>query len=432
MPFQHFSDFGLKPNINKALDSQNIFEPTKTQSLTIPVLLENKTDVVALAKTGTGKTLTFAIPLLQLIDAKSSFFEVVIIVPTRELGQQILKNLELLLVYAPDLNVIGIFGGEKVKTQIEKLSQNFQILVATPGRLVDLLSKNVLSVANCRFLILDEADEIATAHADNLDFILKAMPSNVRKWLFSATMTGVVKQLVQNFLHKNTITVQTDMEIVGNTKIDHQYVVVDAAEKLDVLMHFLNSKESQRGIIFCKTKAAVNKLGKNLAINKFKVGALHGSLTQPIRDRIMEQFRAGYIDVLVATDLASRGLDIPEVAFVVNYHFPDVAETYVHRTGRTARADASGFALTVLQAEEKSEIVVFEKALGIKFDIYEKPKSDSLVDNNAVLWARQIFKAKPNHEIDTELKLKIKTIFHHLTKDELVEKLLGNFYHQQK
>ena len=195
-------------------------------------------------------------------------------------------------------------------------------------------------------------------------------------------------------------------------------------------MHFLNSREGERGIIFCKTKAAVNKLAKNLAINKFSSGAIHGSLSQGIRDRIMGQFREGHINVLIATDLAARGIDVADVAFVVNYHLPDVYEAYVHRSGRTARAGAKGLSLTVLQAEEVGEIADFEKELGIQFSEFKKPTVASIEENNTLLWAKKIFKTKPNHDVDAELKTKVKTIFHHLTKEELIEKLLANHLQQ--
>ena len=197
-------------------------------------------------------------------------------------------------------------------------------------------------------------------------------------------------------------------------------------------MHFLNSKEGERGIIFCKTKAAVNKLAKNLAINRFSSGAIHGSLTQPIRDRIMGQFREGHINILVATDLAARGIDVQEISYVVNYHLPDTFETYVHRSGRTARAGAKGLSLTVIQNEEVSEIPLFEKELGIKFNLMNKPNANSIEENNTMLWAKQIFKTKPNHELDSDFKNKIKTVFHHLTKEELIDKLLANYLLQNK
>jgi ATP-dependent RNA helicase DeaD len=220
------------------------------------------------------------------------------------------------------------------------------------------------------------------------------------------------------------------MTTIGHQGIDHQYVVVEPIEKLEVLLHFLNSKEGERGIIFCKTKAAVNKLAKNLAINKFSSGAIHGSLSQGIRDRIMGQFREGYIDILVATDLAARGIDVKDVSYVVNYHLPDTPDTYVHRSGRTARAGAKGFSLTILQKEEVKDIADFENELGIIFKKFIKADSQSIEENNGLLWAKKIFKTKPNREVPEDFKSKIKTIFHHLTKDELVDKILANYLTQ--
>ena len=215
------------------------------------------------------------------------------------------------------------------------------------------------------------------------------------------------------------------METMGHQGIDHQYVVVEPIEKLNVLMHFLNTKEGERGIIFCKTKAAVNKLAKNLAINRFSSGAIHGSLSQAIRDRIMGQFREGHINILVATDLAARGIDVKEISYVVNYHLPDVYETYVHRSGRTARAGAKGLSLTVLQQDEVAEVADFESELGISFTKLEKADAQSIEENNGLLWAKKIFKTKPNHNISNAFKEKIHTVFHHLTKEELDRKSVG-------
>lgn len=428
----NFSKLGIQENILKALSELKIENPTEIQSKVIPLFLKNETDIVGLAKTGTGKTAAFGLPLLQLIDSKSNNIQAVILVPTRELGQQIFKNLEQFAQNLPDISIASICGGIPIKPQIERLTQATHIIVATPGRLIDLMQRKAINIKETKFLILDEADEMVSILKESLDEIIAEIPKNHRTYLFSATLPGSIKQLIQNYLHKNVIQVEANMETVGNNAIDHEYIVVNPIEKLDVLMHFLSSKEGKRGIIFCKTKAAVNKLAKNLAINKFSSGALHGSLSQGIRDRIIEQFREGYIHLLVATDLAARGIDVKEIEFVVNYHLPEVPETYVHRSGRTARAGANGLSLTVLQPEEVSEIAVFEKELGIKFKQFQKPTLESLDENNAYLWAKQIFKTKPNHEIETDFKDKIKTVFHHLTKDELIEKLIANHLQQSK
>jgi superfamily II DNA/RNA helicase len=424
---KQFSDLGISAPILKAITELKIVVPTEIQQKTIPLLLSNTTDLVGLAKTGTGKTAAFGLPILQLIDTTLPSVQAVILVPTRELGQQIFRNLEDFAKYLPEVSIAATCGGIPIKPQIERLTLPTHIVVATPGRLIDLIQRKAINLTSTKFLVLDEADEMVTILKEGLDEIIAELPKKHNTFLFSATMPGTIKQLIQNYLNKNVVQVSANMETVGNQGIDHEYIVVDPIEKLDVLMHFLNSKEGERGIIFCKTKAAVNKLAKNLAINRFSSGALHGSLSQGIRDRIMEQFREGHINILVATDLAARGIDVAAISYVVNYHLPDVYEVYVHRSGRTARAGAKGLSLTVLQPEEVSEIADFEKELGIKFTKFKKPTVASIEANNTLLWAKQIFKTKPNHDVDSDLKTKIKTVFHHLTKDELIEKLLANY-----
>ncbi len=429
---KQFSDLGIQESIIKALDDLKIVVPTEIQQKTISLLLTTQTDLVGLAKTGTGKTAAFGLPLLQLIDSKITDVQAVILAPTRELGHQIFSNLEAFSKYIPEISIAETCGGIPIKPQIERLTLPTHIVVATPGRLIDLIQRKAISLKETKFLVLDEADEMVAILKEGLDEIIAELPKNRRTFLFSATMPGTIKQLIQNYLNKNVVQVSADMQTLGNQGIDHQYIVVDPIEKLDVLMHFLTSKEGELGIIFCKTKAAVNKLAKNLAINRFSSGALHGSLSQGIRDRIMEQFREGHIHILVATDLAARGIDVKEMAYVVNYHLPDTYENYVHRSGRTARAGAKGLSLTVLQQEEVAEIADFERELGIKFTKFQKPTAENIEENNTLLWAKQIFKTKPNHEVSAEFKNKVKTIFHHLTKDELIEKLLANQLLQSK
>jgi ATP-dependent RNA helicase DeaD len=425
-----FSELGISNPLVQALTELKIVEPTEIQQKAIPQLLANTTDVVGLAKTGTGKTAAFGLPILQLIQVEKEVVQAVILVPTRELGHQIHTNLEQFSENINGISIAVTCGGIPIKPQIERLKTPTHIVVATPGRLIDLIQRKAIDLKETQFLVLDEADEMVSILKESLDEIVAELPKKHRTFLFSATLPGTIKQLIQNYLSKNVVEISANMETIGNQGIDHQYIVVDPIEKLDVLMHFLNSRENERGIIFCKTKAAVNKLAKNLAINKFSSGAIHGSLSQGIRDRIMGQFREGHINILIATDLAARGIDVADVSFVVNYHLPDVYEAYVHRSGRTARAGAKGLSLTVLQAEEVGEIADFEKELGIQFSEYKKPTVASIEENNTLLWAKKIFKTKPNHNLDSELKTKVKTIFHHLTKDELIEKLLANHLHQ--
>jgi ATP-dependent RNA helicase DeaD len=385
---------------------------------------------VVLAKTGTGKTAAFGLPLLQLIDAESTKIQALILAPTRELGQQIHNNLVSFATENQKSTIASICGGIPIKPQIERLKETTHIVVATPGRLVDLVKREAINIKDINYFILDEADEMVSALKEEVDTIIKEIPKTRRTFLFTATMPGTIKQLVQNYMSKHVVHVEADMKTTGHQGIDHQYVVVEPIEKLNVLLHFLASKEGERGIIFCKTKAAVNKLAKNLAINKFSSGALHGSLTQGIRDRIMGQFREGNIDILVATDLAARGIDVKEISYVVNYHLPDRYDTYVHRSGRTARAGATGLSLSIIQKEEVEEIPEFEEDLGLVFKEYKKADAQSIEENNGLLWAKKIFKIKPNRAVSQDFKAQIKTIFHHLTKEELVDKILANYLAQ--
>ena len=421
-----FSGLGLESFLIDALDVLDIKTPTSIQTKAIPVILNQKQDVVALAKTGTGKTAGFGLPLLQGIDTQNNSIQAVVLAPTRELGQQIFKNFTDFSSKKPEISIASIVGGIPIKPQIERLKKDTHVVIATPGRLIDLIQREAIDISETSLLVLDEADEMIAVLKEGLDTIIASLPKKRRTLLFTATMPGSIKQMVQNYLSKHVVDIQADMETLGHQGIDHQYVVVKPIEKLEVLMHFLNTKEGQRGIIFCKTKAAVNKLAKKLAINKFSSGALHGSLTQGIRDRIMGQFREGHIDILIATDLAARGIDVKQISYVVQYHLPDTYDAYVHRSGRTARAGAKGLSLSVIQEEELADIPDLEQELSISFSKMQKVDALAIEENNTILWARKIFKAKPNKAISTDLKTAVKTVFHHLTKDELIEKLMAN------
>lgn len=421
-----FSGLGLENFLIDALDVLDIKTPTSIQTKAIPVILNQKQDVVALAKTGTGKTAGFGLPLLQGIDTQNNSIQAIVLAPTRELGQQIFKNFTDFSSKKPEISIASIVGGIPIKPQIERLKKDTHVVIATPGRLIDLIQREAIDISETSLLVLDEADEMIAVLKEGLDTIIASLPKKRRTLLFTATMSGSIKQMVQNYLSKHVVDIQADMETLGHQGIDHQYVVVKPIEKLEVLMHFLNTKEGQRGIIFCKTKAAVNKLAKKLAINKFSSGALHGSLTQGIRDRIMGQFREGHIDILIATDLAARGIDVKQISYVVQYHLPDTYDAYVHRSGRTARAGAKGLSLSVIQEEELADIPDLEQELSISFSKMEKVDALAIEENNTILWARKIFKAKPNKAISTDLKTAVKTVFHHLTKDELIEKLMAN------
>ena len=424
------SELGISAQLQQALNDLKISVATEIQEQVIPILLNQTEDLVALSKTGTGKTAAFGLPLLQMAEVESESIQTLILAPTRELAQQIHKHLTEFAAHLPEVSIVLVTGGSSVKSQVEALKSPTQIVVATPGRLLDLLERNALDIKSVKHLVLDEADEMFQALREDLMPILKKLPKKRRTFMFSATMPGELKDIVHNYMSKNLLSISVDMETLGHEGIDHQYIVVEPIEKLDVLLHFLSTQEGGRGIIFCRTKSAVNKLAKNLAKRKISSGALHGSLTQGIRDRIMEQFRAGYINILVATDLVARGIDVKELSYIVNYHLPDTYEAYVHRSGRTGRAGAKGLSMTIIQEDEIEDITEFEDELGIHFKEVAKADSLEIDSNNAVVWARKIFKTKPNRQIPEEVREEVKTVFHHLTKEELIDKVLTSFWEQ--
>ena len=257
---KQFSDLGLSAPLVKAITEMGIVTPTEIQSEIIPLALANTTDLVGIAKTGTGKTAAFGLPLLDKIDVTNSAVQAVILVPTRELGNQIFDNLVQFAKYKPAISIAVTCGGVPIKPQVERLSQPTHIVIATPGRLIDLIERKAINIKETPLLVLDEADEMVSILKDSLDTIIAELPKKHQTYLFTATLPGTIKQLIQNYLNKNVVQVSASMEIMGNQGIDHKYIIVDPIEKLDVLMHFLNSKEGERGIIFCKTKAAVNNL----------------------------------------------------------------------------------------------------------------------------------------------------------------------------
>jgi len=429
---EDFSRLGVPATIIKALTDLNITNPTEIQEKAMPVLLKSEGDFVGLAKTGTGKTAAFCVPLLLRINPAAAHVQSVILVPTRELGQQIFANIEAFGKYLPAIVPVLIAGGAPLKAQVSCITNGAHIIIATPGRLIDLIKRNAIDLSKIHTLVLDEADEMVVALKDGLEEIVPHLPQTKKTWLFSATMPDTVQRILKKYMKPLVTRVTVSPDVSVNQNISHEYVVVEAAEKLEILMHSLNQREGERGIIFCNTKAAVAKLAKNLAINRFSSGALHGGLSQPQRDKIMEQFRNGHIRLLVATDVAARGLDLRDLSFVVHYHLPDVNEIYIHRSGRTARAGAFGQSLIVIQDDELPRLKNMGEELGIKISPFQKPGKESLEENNVYLWAKQVFKTKPHHQLDPAVQNNIKDVFKNLSKEELIDKLIAHYLLQHK
>jgi ATP-dependent RNA helicase DeaD len=363
-----FSELGINENIIQALLENKITEPSGIQLQAIPHILQHDTDLVAVAQTGTGKTAAFCLPILQTIDPKLPKIQALVLVPTRELGQQVAREFFLFSKYLSRVFAEAVYGGAPIDDQIQKLKRSTHVVVATPGRLIDLLERNALSLADLKYLILDEADEMMNmGFKDEIDKILTSCRKDITKMLFTATMPGDVKQIIKDYLRPDFVEIRINAEEFVNQKIDHQYLVYKQGEKLDYLKAFLSEHPDQRGIAFCRTKVAAKRLAKQLAGFVVSADALHGNLNQEMRDKVMRGFKKGRINLLVATDIAARGIDVKDLDYIIHYHMPEKSEYYTHRSGRTARAGKSGVSICLVKTEELEDIKSLESELNIQF-----------------------------------------------------------------
>ncbi|MCB9361421.1 MAG: DEAD/DEAH box helicase [Flavobacteriales bacterium] len=365
----NFEELGVRKDFIKGLTELNIVEPTEIQTEVIPLLLTTTTDLVGQAQTGTGKTAAYGLPLLHQIDPKKNVVQGLILCPTRELGQQVAKQLFKFTKYTDKIFTEAVYGGAKIDMQIVSLKRPTHIVVATPGRLIDLLNRKAVDLSNVKTVILDEADEmLSMGFKKELDEILKRLKKAENKWLFSATMPIGIKDIVDTHMAEDAHRIEVSADKVVNKKIEHQYLICDDVEKLQVLMQFLRTQKENRGVIFCKTKAATQKLAKQLIAKNVAADAIHGDLLQKERDKVMRAFKNESLQILIATDLAARGIDIEALSFVVHYQLPDQEEYYTHRSGRTARAGKEGISLAIVNPVEMKQLRYFEKALKITFN----------------------------------------------------------------
>ena len=362
---QNFKSLGLNKNLIKGLNELGIQTPTEIQAQVIPLLLEGATHLVGQAQTGTGKTAAYGLPILEQINPNQKSIQALILCPTRELSQQVAKQLFKFTKYTDKIFTEAVYGGEKIDIQIKNLSRPTQIVVATPGRLIDLLSRKAIDLSQVNTVVLDEADEmLSMGFKQQLDDILSHLRNVENKWLFSATMPHGIKQIVNQHMAEDAHRIQISRDVV-NKNIEHKFLQCEEVDKLPILLDFLKTKKGERGIIFCKTKAATAKLAKQLMAKNIAAEALQGDMLQKERDKVMRAFKNESLRVLVATDIAARGIDVQDLTFVVHYQMPDQEEYYTHRSGRTARAGKEGLSLALVTSKELRILRSYEKALGI-------------------------------------------------------------------
>ncbi len=363
-----FKDLGISAKLIQGLTELGIENPTAVQKQAIPLLLEKDRDLIVQAQTGTGKTAAFGLPLLMKVDSSLPRIQGLIVAPTRELAKQIGKSLFRYTKYTAKTYVEVLTGGDKIDQQIGRLKRPTQIIVVTPGRLIDLLKRDALALGHVKFLILDEADEmLSMGFKEPLNEIVDLCKDRRSTWLFSATFPEALEQLIKRTIPSDTRRLQVDAKHVVNRDISHRYTLCAVSDKTDFIASFLRHQGENRGLIFCRTKAGAIGLGRALTEQGYQVGVLQGDLTQLERDKVMRAFKKERVQFLIATDVAARGIDVPDLSFVLHHQLPEQMEYYTHRSGRTARAGKKGLSLALIDPRELKRINRMEKELGVNF-----------------------------------------------------------------
>ena len=369
MSMSTFIELGVKKDYIKALKELNIKVPTEIQEKAIPVLLKSSKDFIGLAQTGTGKTAAFGLPILHQIDDKKDEVQALILAPTRELVQQIKKQLFRFTKYTnTKIFVEAVFGGEKIDIQMRNLKRTTHVVVATPGRLLDLIEKGSVDIKNIKTLVLDEADEmLSMGFKEDLNKILSYTKGTRHTWLFSATMPEGVLRIIKSYMDENAHKIEVNKDALVNANISHEYITTSIVDKPNTLYKLLDSRPDERGIIFCRTKAGTQSLTTALKHEGYSVGALEGDMQQKERDKVMRAFKNESLQILVSTDVSARGIDVSDLAFIIHHQLPEHLEYYTHRSGRTARAGKTGKSIALILPNEIQRIKEIQKELGIKF-----------------------------------------------------------------
>ncbi len=421
-----FKKLGLSDSILKVLKELGFEKPTEIQEESIPQLLEKNTDFIGLAQTGTGKTAAFGLPLLERIDPDSKATQALVLAPTRELGQQIAEQLYTFSKYLDKVNVLAVYGGAPIQGQIKALKRPQQVIIATPGRLIDLIKRKAVKLGEVQYLVLDEADEMLNmGFKDELDEILSYTPDDKLTWLFSATMPQEIKRMVKKFMDQ-PIEVKVNTKNEVNVNITHQYISVKSRDKSDAMIRILDSDPDIRGVVFCRTRMDTQNLAEFLMRKNYRADALHGDMSQAQRDKVMKRFKSKSLQVLIATDVAARGIDVNDLTHVFHYTLPDQIEYYTHRSGRTARAGKKGVSISFIGGGDQYKIKALERRLGIDFTQFQIPSAADIVQLAADKWAQGVLDTNEGGKIDDEILEKVNLQFADLSKEELVAKVLLN------
>lgn len=420
-----FEALGLNPAIIKAITAMGFETPTPIQEKTIPMLLEGSTDLVALAQTGTGKTAAFGLPLANLLDFAARQTQALILCPTRELCMQIAKDIKTYTQYIPGVNVVPVYGGASINGQITDIKRGAQIIVATPGRMVDLINRKRVDLSKVQYAILDEADEMLNmGFKEDLDMILSQTPDTKSVWLFSATMPDEVLRISKKYMDKpKEITIGNKNQ--GNENIQHIYYVVHARDKYAALKRIADYNPDIFAIVFCRTKIETQQVADMLIKDGYNADALHGDLSQAQRDMVMKRYRSRALQMLVATDVAGRGIDVNDVTHVINYNLPDELENYTHRSGRTARAGKTGVSIVIINMRELGTIKTLERMIQKKFKRAEVPTGFQVCEKQLFYLVKKLHSVEVNEDAIVDYMPKIYEQLNDLSKEDIIKRLVS-------
>ena len=419
-----FKDLGLSNSTLKVLEKIGFEKPTPIQQQAIPKLLEGApADLIGLAQTGTGKTAAFGLPLIERVDDSDNATQALIMAPTRELGQQIAQQLVQFAANQKRLNVEVVYGGAAISNQIRALKKPTQIVVATPGRLLDLINRRAINLNKVKYVVLDEADEMLNmGFKEDIDDILSHTLDDRVTWLFSATMPKEIKSIADKYMNDPAeISVNAQQKV--NKDISHQYVITTTANKLAAVRRFLDIQPNMRGIMFCRTKRETQEIAEELGNLGYGTEALHGDLSQAQRDAVMRRFKQRSMQLLIATDVAARGIDVNDLTHVMHHKLPDQLESYTHRSGRTARAGKKGISLAFINPRERRQIELIAKKVKVTFEQVQVPTTENLRATRINNWASVIANTKVDENADqilSELPHQLKD----LSKEDILKRLI--------
>ncbi|AWI26169.1 DEAD/DEAH box helicase [Flavobacterium pallidum] len=419
-----FEQLGLKESLNRAIIDLGFENPTEVQEKAIPMLLEQDTDLVALAQTGTGKTAAFGFPLIHKIDADNRNTQALILSPTRELCLQITNEIKNYSKYEKGINVVAIYGGASITEQAREIKRGAQIIVATPGRMQDMINRGLVNITQIDYCVLDEADEMLNmGFYEDIVSILSDTPEEKSTWLFSATMPAEVARIAKKFM-ENPIEITVGTKNSGSATVSHEFYLVNARDRYEALKRLADANPDIFSVVFCRTKRDTQQVAEKLIEDGYNAAALHGDLSQAQRDSVMKSFRGRQIQMLVATDVAARGIDVDNVTHVVNYQLPDEIETYNHRSGRTGRAGKLGTSIVIVTKSELRKISTIEKIIKQKFEEKTIPSGIEICEIQLLHLANKIKDTEVDHEIDNYLPA-INNVLEGLTKEELIKKMVS-------